>query len=865
MAEPSFIEREHELDQRSAIRDTRPLSTRFGEWLAYPSNFAKAVFVLGAAGCVFPVLATLLIPTVLLLKLWFSWQEHPLPFRYPKDLGGLDPSIRDAQGKFASSDGILFLGNERSFFGRKRNREIWTTNSDARTHMLVMGTTGAGKTRTLLSICYNALTWGSGFFYSDGKADNSLWVQVWSMARRLGRDDDVLVINYMTGGRDPFEVMLKQKKASAEKFSNGMNTFSDGSADFLSQLMSTLLPKADGDGKQWQEKAINMMDAVIRALCFLRARGEIELSIGAIREYLALPKLIELYLRGERQKDLPEVAYAPIKSYLETALPGFSADKARKGKEQDQEVLNQHGYLTGQYARTLSMLMDTYGYIFKDKLSEVDMMDVMLNRRILVVMIPTMEKSSQEAANLGKLVVASMRLMMAMNLGNRLEGYFDDIIESKATNSTTPFIVTMDELGYYFAEGIAVMFAQARSLGFMMIAAGQDVPAMAKGENKNEVESMIANTKVKMSMALEDPKDTYELFQKIAGDAKIAELSGYSGGVNAVTTFWRNMFTAKVEKVSRISLQELKALSPGESVIAFGDKLVRARNFDVFGSLKESRKIPIRVNCFLQVLKPQPEEIAQYTRTVDSTRTKLDQLMAKMRGESAIAYPSQDDQVLGGLSAFSRALPEKMPAAERGIALYMEAVRLMKSSTVEVEAPADEEEESVSGGGMKPHLPKDNKPEEAPSAPAAPIDEQFDALSFLDNPPLTEKPRSQIGHYGDKPAQPAAAETEWAERAVEDAYQGEAPSTPAEPAAAGAPLEDNGTAIGLKNEVMGKLETIENLLGTEDAKEAVGGLETEVSQSLEWEKTTPQVSDLTEEDIHDIFDSMYRKLKQGDH
>src|SRR5260363_419811 len=80
----------------------------------------------------------------------------------------------------------------------------------------------------------------------------------------------------------------------------------------------------------------------------------------------------------------------------------------------------------------LSMLVDTYGHIFKDQYSEVDMMDVLLNRRILVVMIPTLEKSAQEAANLGKLVVSSIRLMMAMNLGHTLEGSYADVIATKA-------------------------------------------------------------------------------------------------------------------------------------------------------------------------------------------------------------------------------------------------------------------------------------------------------------------------------------------------------------------------------------------------------------------------------------------------
>src|SRR5260363_76172 len=91
-------------------------------------------------------------------------------------------------------------------------------------HMLLMGATGSGKTVTLLSLCSNALTWGSGFFYSDGKADNSLHAAVWSLCRRFGREDDYLVLNFMTGGADPYK-----KRKSTEKSSNGANPWFEGS------------------------------------------------------------------------------------------------------------------------------------------------------------------------------------------------------------------------------------------------------------------------------------------------------------------------------------------------------------------------------------------------------------------------------------------------------------------------------------------------------------------------------------------------------------------------------------------------------------------------------------------------------------
>src|SRR5260363_172048 len=524
-----------ELSQHRITLDARPFSERIGAWLAYPRHYAKVQ--IGLALCAIPLacfwLAFLL--ASIGLHLWFHQQRQGLPMRMPHDLGGIDPSLdvvkrtpngRGERVEQHAAEGIFYLGNQRSQDRTEQMKELWVTNSDARTHMLLMGATGSGKTVTLLSLCSNALTWGSGFFYSDGKADNSLHAAVWSLCRRFGREDDYLVLNFMTGGADPYK-----KRKSTEKSSNGANPWFEGSPDFLSQLSSSLLPKASGDGAQWQQKAVNMMDALIRTLCYERAAGHLTLSVSVIREYLALPNLVKLYLKGKRG-EIPEFAFLPIKAYLETGLPGFKPDLADKPDKWEQTVWDQHGYLTGQYARTLSMLVDTYGHIFKDQYSEVDMMDVLLNRRILAVMIPTLEQSSQEAANLGKLVVSSIRLMMAMNLGHTLEGSDADVIATKATNSPAPYIIAMDELGYYFAEGIALMFAQARSLGFMMIAAGQDFAAMAKGENKEEVDSVIANSKIKYTLALEDPDQTLDVLKKVAGQAITVETGSYEGSVN---------------------------------------------------------------------------------------------------------------------------------------------------------------------------------------------------------------------------------------------------------------------------------------------------------------------------------------------
>ena len=51
---------------------------------------------------------------------------------------------------------------------------------------------------------------------------------------------------------------------------------------------------------------------------------------------------------------------------------------------------------------------------------------MVLNRRILIVLLPALEKSPDELANLGK-IIASLKSMMAAGLGDSVEGTYKDL------------------------------------------------------------------------------------------------------------------------------------------------------------------------------------------------------------------------------------------------------------------------------------------------------------------------------------------------------------------------------------------------------------------------------------------------------
>lgn len=665
-----------EIDPQLIFRDTRQMPERIAAAVFQPGPYALVMGLVAIFSAGFPVLFLIVVPVVFFMNLAYSsmMTRRTLPFKIPKfATGALDPNEAGQDNKPAPPEGILYLGNQRSDVFGGKNEEVWVSNSDARMHFLVMGTTGAGKTENLLSIVFNALCWGSGFLYVDGKADNSLVHKVFAMARRCGREDDVLILNFMQAGADQFE-----RKKSTIRDSNTMNPMARGSGDFITNLITSMLTEVSGDSASWREKAVGMLDAVIRTIVYLRFKGEILIDPGTIREYIPLEKVIELMNR----QDLPDRVHAQIKSYLDN-LPGFSIDEYRRTKKIDPETKRQHDYLSGQFTKLLGTLNDTYGHIFKHQLPEVDMLDVVQNNRILVVLIPSLEKSKTESEGLGRLVVSTLRLMMAITLGARIDGAYEDVVESKLTNSNSPFQIVLDELGYYFTEGTALMFAQGRSCGFSMIASGQDKQAMAKGKNKEEVESVIANTKFKMAMALEDPSDTFQVFSQAAGEAIVSQAAGYSAQPGSLTVpTYQDRMDVSLEKRQRITVQELKDLKGGQALVLWKSKIVRMNAFYLFGKLRINKKARTRINQFIKVPTPKISEMEKFLERPpqDGQEFNLEFAEQLLKSGQQIEYKVKElppvAKYLQQACQELRGHPE-MQAVQRGILMYSRVRQLL--------------------------------------------------------------------------------------------------------------------------------------------------------------------------------------------
>ena len=664
------VEERQEQDPGMLLRDTRTNGQKIYDFFQEKLNVGVTLLVMAIASFVFPQTVDLAFFIGVGFFIYALTRKAKLPFRMPQHSGVLDYNdLSPGNNKPRKAQGILFLGNE-----KKTNAELWFSNEDMRTHMLIFGSTGSGKTETLLSLAFGALVQGSGFIYVDGKGDNSLFAKIFSMTRSMGREDDILLINFMTGARD---IIGPQEK----RLSNTMNPFALGSSSMLAQLVISMMDQAAGspDGDMWKGRAISFVEALMKVLVAVRDAGELLLDANAVRRYFTLDRIESIVVdkvfpRDGREplslESFPIAATEPISNYLDT-LPGY--DKSKKGKQSPQ-TLEQHGFITMQLTRVFTSLADTYGHILRTNLAEVDMKDVVLNRRILVVLLPAMEKSPAELSNLGKIIIATLKAMMAAGLGDEVEGTYSDLVERKPTNAPTPYLCILDEYGYYAVEGFAVVPAQARSLGFSAIFAGQDLPAFEKA-SKEEAASIGANTNIKIAMKLEDPVQTWEFFQKTAGEAYVTKVDAFQTQSESLTNAYSDTRSSSFERRARIDLLDLKDQGVGEMHVFHRSKIVRAKSFYA----NPPAVAAMRLNHFLKVAKPDTANLIKFEQQLakfnEALQSRKQFIASNIESEEVdfLAKHIRENTEVGGI--------------ERGVAVLI----AFHNQTVEQQQPEEEE------------------------------------------------------------------------------------------------------------------------------------------------------------------------------
>ena len=269
--------------------------------------------------------------------------------------------------------------------------------------------------------------------------------------------------------------------------------------------------------------------------------------------------------------EIPEEITSPLRAYL-GELPGYD-DTLPLDKQKDSKPREQHGYAQFYFTPIFTQLSVSLGHIFRAENGDIDMRDIVLNQRILVVNLPSLENSDATLAALGKLGVASLRAMMAQLLGGSLEGTYDE--DNKPGMGKSPFFVCFDELASYAASGLEGMLRQGRSLNLCFILGFQEVPGIVARLGK-KTGSLLGSANLTIAMRQQDAGDTREWIEKTAGQTYVTQATAYHGSDDGA---YREARQAEVRAVSRIDWQDLVSLLEGEAIFLIGGRRIYGRVF----------------------------------------------------------------------------------------------------------------------------------------------------------------------------------------------------------------------------------------------------------------------------------------------
>ncbi|MBO1326257.1 type IV secretion system DNA-binding domain-containing protein [Acetobacter sp. TBRC 12305] len=576
----------HEQRDGIAYRDTRTLSARLIEALRTEASALPLIAAAGIALAV-PAVTTALVPVALAYTGYVLSRPLDLPLRLPgfarrKDYGNPVPDPKRPGVEIPGrAQGDWLLG-----WDEVTGQQVWVSGNDLTMHGILPGATGSGKTQFIYSLLCSALAQGTGFTIVDGKASNNLPFSLEALQRKWGAAANMRVINFLV--------------ANGDRKSHTWSPFASVNAEGMAELLRTLfLPddKGGGNSAHFRSRADSLIGSMSHVFAWMRDHMGIPVTAATLRvNFSDIQTLIDLvrrqddsnadrhfaYYSMETRKtvriplpaEFPEELLHPVRFYVQET-GGYS--EAKGTAEGQDKVREQHSYVIGGFAKTFTMMTTTYGHIFNCDIPDVDLQDVIFNRRNLIVLLPSLENDPDTNAAIGKTFITAQRYALSAALGASIEGDYEDLVINRPSAADTPYLMLYDEVNYFATRGIDVMMAQARELNMSIFLSFQEVGSLYATLGRDWATPLLGNPKLKIFENIEDATVTREWVEQTGGTMQVGVLSGYDN--SPLVGAYSDQLRADIREVKRISWSDIQALRQGQAIVLFRGKRIYTRLF----------------------------------------------------------------------------------------------------------------------------------------------------------------------------------------------------------------------------------------------------------------------------------------------
>jgi len=587
------------------FRDTRPLSKKFleaikGEWLLsiYLVCFLLSMMISNAG------LLMLIIALLFSLPLFLHKPQYPLIA--PASLEKWDWRNHKAGKKRGGSPakGITYLG-----FDTISKMPVYSSNDLDRQHKFSLATTGGGKTQSIIAvdIVAGAMIQLSGFLLVDGKATIDAYYHIFGVMRRFGQEQNLLIVSFLKGERN---FRIKSKDFATNSF----NPLAYGTSSQISELLKSLLGEtAQGGDDVWRKRAESYIEAKTRIFVYLRDTYGFNFSIESYRDYLDLAGVIKLAhgkigvesgLSSSGVVNIPDDISRSMFAFLKT-VAGLNKTVIAEVSNGNYENLSdtageQFNFISMQISPMLNVLATDYGHVFNHPDADVDLKDVVINRRGLLVLLPSLEYGKSTLGDLGTIIISGVKGMMATQLGNDMSGDPKTLLAKRAFAAPSAFKATYDEVSYYMTDGMDLSAAQGRGLGIAFDYATQELGTM-KNKDAGITSAIWGSTNLKVLGKIEDADVSLDMISKRLGQVSFTSVNSFSvqhtGGSGHRVV---DPDQISVDRREELDIKDLANQREGESFLIYADRVISMNSFYVDES---ECQCPVDLNILVPLKK----------------------------------------------------------------------------------------------------------------------------------------------------------------------------------------------------------------------------------------------------------------------
>lgn len=243
-------------------------------------------------------------------------------------------------------------------------------------------------------------------------------------------------------------------------------------------------------------------------------------------------------------------------------------DSPENAEKISNDALQQHSYATQQWSRLFGLFKE-YSRITGTPYPEVDGEDIIKNNKVLYVMLPVMELSSDQIQVLGRMFILMFRNIASIALGGDKQSATPiqfKIYQNKIKPNPV-FLMVLDELGSYMTSGVSILLSQLRSLRIAMLLSIQEsVSVQPTGNDGQREQSRIMANLSKIVLQNKDA-DTGE-FEKMMPEIEVIESDGYIHSAVGKKVFGSKSLSVK--KIRNFEISQSSRFAKGFGVFVDG-------------------------------------------------------------------------------------------------------------------------------------------------------------------------------------------------------------------------------------------------------------------------------------------------------